>query len=55
MEDELVDVGRKLDAAQVGDAAVLVRLAHGEEEVAAEELDRDPAGRLALLGVEDVG
>ena len=55
MEDEPVDVGRELVAAQVRDAPVLVRLAHGEQLLAAEELDRDPAGGLAALGVEDVG
>ena len=54
MEDEPVDVGREVVAAEVGDAAVLVRLARASEVVAAEELDRDPAGGLAALGVEDV-
>ena len=50
VEDEPVDVRRELDTAEVGNAAVLVRLPDGEEKVAAEELDAHPAGRLALLG-----
>ena len=54
VEDKLVDIGPQLVEAEVGDAAVLVRLAHREQGVAAVELDRDAAGRLAALGVEDV-
>ena len=54
MEDEPVDVGSELLAAEVGDTAVLVRLSHGEQGLALEELDSDPARGLAALGVEDV-
>ena len=44
MEDELVDVGRQLVAAEVGDAAVLVRLAHGEEASPRKSSTGTPAG-----------
>src|SRR5262245_63387712 len=55
MEHEPIDVGGELLPAEVGDAAVLVGLPHGEQGLALEELDPDPARRLAALGVEDVG
>ena len=49
VEDEPVRARAELVAGELGDAAVVVGLARGDEVVAAEELDRDAAGGLAVL------
>ena len=55
VEDEAVGPRAEVVAGEVRDAAVVVGLARGDEVGAAEELDRDSAGGLAALGVQDVG